>query len=373
MPTIAFAFDLDYAASNEVYHSLRESGPPLVENWDVAPLSYDFETMLVELLQSGRVDALAGSFLSDSWLETLGRRKLPMVNLSWLSTIQSVPTVTVDDEALGRQAAETLQKGGWSHFAFAGNASLHFSHLRRKSFREAAGRQAGEVPDLPVSKKTELTESLRTLPEDTAVFCATDPIARQVAQHCRLAGRSIPEEIGVLGVGNSPLESIFAGVELSSIPLPSRGIGRLAAQVLHEQLSGGDVPPRAYLVAPPAVVERESTRRPGFHDAVLEQALQHIRANFSRNLGVEEVARQAGVSRRSLELRFQKQLGQSPYRTIQNLRIEHAETLLRDTDLKILEVAALCGFPEQHRFSAFFKKWKKLAPKEFRRKIRASF
>ena len=94
MATIAFAFDLDYTVSNEVYQALRESGTSLDE-WNVVPLAYDFERVIVELLDSGRIDALAGSFMSDLWLQSLGKRQLPMVNMSWLSTIQSVPTVTV--------------------------------------------------------------------------------------------------------------------------------------------------------------------------------------------------------------------------------------------------------------------------------------
>ncbi|MBT3469912.1 MAG: hypothetical protein HN467_11360, partial [Opitutae bacterium] len=112
MPTIAFAFDLDYTASNEVFQSLRESGSTVGE-WEVIPLAYDFERVIVELLDSGRIDALAGSFMSDTWLESLGKPELPMVNLSWLSTIQSIPTVTVDDEAVGMHEARILLDRGW--------------------------------------------------------------------------------------------------------------------------------------------------------------------------------------------------------------------------------------------------------------------
>ena len=373
MPRIAFAFDLDFAYSNEVYHSLRASGPPLVDGWEVVPLAYDFETVAVELLDSGRIDALAGSFLSDSWLETLGREDLPMVNLSWLSTIQSVPTVTVDDVAVGRLAAENLLERGWEHLAFAGNPGLHFSRLREKGFAEVVRNGGGDVRELPISQAPAAARWLRETPEGTAVFCASDPVASRVAQLARQESRRIPEEVGILGVGNSPLESVFAGVEISSIPLPSEGIGRQAARILQTQLGEGPVPARSYLLPPGSLVERESTRRAGSQDRVLEKALQFMRANYGRELGVEEVAQHAGVSRRSLELRFQQHLGHGPYGEIQQLRLERAEELLRDTDLKILEVAALCGFPEQHRFSAFFKKWKKLAPKAFRSKMRGSF
>jgi LacI family transcriptional regulator len=372
MPTIAFAFDLDYTASNEVFQSLRESGLTL-DGWEVVPLAYDFERVIVELLDSGRIDALAGSFMSDTWLESLGKPELPMVNLSWLSTIQSIPTVTVDDEAVGRHAARILLDRGWQHFVFAGNASLYFSQLRLNGFSRELKEAGMETGLLPTTNRTDIVASMKEAEPSTAIFCATDQQARGVTKACRLAHRQIPNEIGILGVGNSPLESIFAGINLSSIPLPSRAIGKQAANILQMQLGGEVVPPRSFLIEPLPTVERDSTRLPGTTDPVLEKAKKFIDENFARDLGVDEVAQHAAISRRSLELRFKKALGHGPYSEIQRLRLQRAEILLRDTDLKIMEIAVRCGFPEQHRFSTFFRKWKKLAPKEFRHRIRDTF
>ena len=373
MNTIAFAFDLDYSASNEVYYSLRSNGSALFGDWELVPLAYDFETVVVDLFKSGRIDALAGSFISDSWLRSLGRKRIPMVNLSWLSNIQSVPTVTVDDVKVGQVAAENLFEQGWQQFAFAGNPSLEFSRLRNTGFKQVLDNAGCKVLEFPISRKAEAIKWLSTVEEGTVIFSANDSIARRVVLLAKQAERRIPEEIGVLGVGNSQLESIFAGVDISSISLPSEGIGMQAAKVLQAQIEKGPAEPCSYLLPPGPVMERETTRRPESNDAVLEEALLFIRANFSRDLGVDEVAKYSGVSRRSLELRFQKELGHGPYAEIQRLRLEQAEYLLRDTELKIKDVAARCGFPEQHRFSTFFRRWKKLAPKEFRSKIRGSF
>ncbi|MBT3470597.1 MAG: substrate-binding domain-containing protein [Opitutae bacterium] len=372
MPTIAFAFDLDYTASNEVFQSLRESASSL-DGWEVVPLAYDFERVIVELLDYDRIDALAGSFMSDIWLKSLGKPKLPMVNLSWLSTIQSIPTVTVDDEAVGMHAARILLERGWQNFVFAGNASLYFSQLRLNGFSRELKKVGMEPGLLPTASRSEIVAFIREAKPSTSIFCATDQLARSVTQACRQAGRQIPNEIGILGVGNSPLESIFAGINLSSIPLPSHAIGKQAANILRLQLEGKVVPPSSFLIPPLPTVERDSTRLPGTTDPVFEKAKLFIDENFMRDLGVDEVARHTAISRRSLELRFQKTIGHGPYREIQRLRLQRAEILLRDTDLKIMEIATRCGFPEQHRFSTFFRKWKKLAPKEFRRRIKGTF
>ena len=316
------------------------------------PLAYDFETVVVDLFKSGRIDALAGSFISDSWLRSLGRKRIPMVNLSWLSSIQSVPTVTVDDVKVGQVAAENLFEQGWQQFAFAGNPSLEFSRLRNTGFKQVLDNAGCKVLEFPISRKAEAIKWLSTVEEGTVIFSANDSIARRVVLLAKQAERRIPEEIGVLGVGNSPLESIFAGVDISSISLPSEGIGMQAAKVLQAQIEK-DRRTLFLSFAAGASLERETTRRPESNDAVLEEALLFIRANFSRDLGVDEVAKHSGVSRRSLELRFQKELGHGPYAEIQRLRLEQAEYLLRDTELKIKDVAARCGFPEQHRFSTF--------------------
>ncbi len=55
-------------------------------------------------------------------------------------------------------------------------------------------------------------------------------------------------------------------------------------------------------------------------------------------MNVNEVARQSGICRRTLELRFQRLLGCSPASEIRRVRIAHAIDLLQRTNLSVTTV-----------------------------------
>ena len=88
--------------------------------------------------------------------------------------------------------------------------------------------------------------------------------------------------------------------------------------------------------------------------------------NLAQPLTVDFVARNAGVSRRSLEMKFKETLGRSPYAEITRLRMERASNLLLDSELRIYQIGERCGYPEQHQFSSAFKRFWKSSPKAFR-------
>jgi len=52
---------------------------------------------------------------------------------------------------------------------------------------------------------------------------------------------------------------------------------------------------------------------------------------------------------------------------VNKARIEHAQRLLLDTSLPIIEIAALVGFEEQSYFSKVFKEKTNLSPGKYRK------
>jgi len=169
-----------------------------------------------------------------------------------------------------------------------------------------------------------------------------------------------------MGVGQVPLESVYAGMTLTSLALPGTAIGEAAAEALAVRLTNPEAPPGERLLPPGPVVRGESTRAVPGRDAAVERALAYAAAHLEEPLSVDELAREAGVSRRGLEVRFRASLGRAPYEAVQGLRRERAEELLRGTDLPVQDVARACGFPTQHPFSAAFKKWTGLSPRAWR-------
>lgn len=69
-----------------------------------------------------------------------------------------------------------------------------------------------------------------------------------------------------------------------------------------------------------------------------------------------ELARTLGVSSSSLYKVFGKYCGESPHRWLRRQSLERAALLLRTTDKKVAEVAALCGFANPKYFMSLFKR-----------------
>ncbi|WP_375174712.1 GlxA family transcriptional regulator [Pseudooceanicola sp.] len=76
----------------------------------------------------------------------------------------------------------------------------------------------------------------------------------------------------------------------------------------------------------------------------LLHVLRAMHANIEDPLTLEEMADNAGVSRRHMERMFTTVLGETPAATYRNIKLDKARALLAETDMTILEVAMATGF-----------------------------
>jgi transcriptional regulator GlxA family with amidase domain len=119
-------------------------------------------------------------------------------------------------------------------------------------------------------------------------------------------------------------------------------------------------------------------RRPGFQsqfsDALVAQtsssdplgaALTWARAHLV-DVDVEGLARQAGVSLRTLHRRCLEHVGTTPAKLLDKLRVEHARTLLSTSTLPAKTLAAQCGFGGTARMKRAFERELGVAPREYR-------
>jgi AraC-like DNA-binding protein len=103
------------------------------------------------------------------------------------------------------------------------------------------------------------------------------------------------------------------------------------------------------------------------HSRTEELALTYIRNHFDEPISLDDVARAALVSKRSLTRIFQANAGITVLDTIHELRIEKACTLLLESEQTCLEIANQCGFGSIQQFNRVFKKVKHTSPLEWRR------
>jgi AraC-like DNA-binding protein len=103
---------------------------------------------------------------------------------------------------------------------------------------------------------------------------------------------------------------------------------------------------------------------------VVQNALQHCRANSHRRLRVADVARAVGYSSSRLSHLFSAYIGQSVADHVRSLRMARARDLLETTDLTVSEVARRVGYGDPAHFSRAFKRSERVSPNAFRQRLR---
>jgi LacI family transcriptional regulator len=276
--------------------------------------------------------------------------------------------VFVDEEALARMALGHFRLLQRRHYAFCGRAGALATRERAEAFQrlmeppeETFARRDITVEQAVESART-LDEMLRALPLPACLLCYEDRIAERVLERCAELDLAVPGDLAVLSCGDDPLLSSLGESALSSIVFPSGEIGRAAARVLDRLLRGEPAEHRIYRVEPEELRIRDSTDPAASADPVLARALDFMRTRAGQPIAVEDVARAAGVSRRSLEVRFRDKLQKTVHRQLREMRMEKARGLIRSSNRAMEEIALECGFSSAATFSRAFHDWFGHAP-----------
>ena len=107
----------------------------------------------------------------------------------------------------------------------------------------------------------------------------------------------------------------------------------------------------------------------GNHQPKLIEAVALMEANLEETIGLDELARYVGISRRQLERLFQKHLNCVPSRYYLELRLNQARQLLLQTNLSIIDVALACGFISAPHFSKCYRDCFGIPPRDERRRL----
>lgn len=93
---------------------------------------------------------------------------------------------------------------------------------------------------------------------------------------------------------------------------------------------------------------------------------RYITAEYSSNITVQGLAKQFGYHEDYLERMFRAQYGTSIYQYLISVRIEHAAWLIRNTRMKLSDVAASVGYRDQSAFYRAFERINGMSPKAYR-------
>lgn len=284
------------------------------------------------------------------------KKKIPIVALDYGFPELVLPRVVGDHAAIGKLAAEQLLERGCRQFAWYCEKETIAGKLRARGFEEglrAAGHAMVVLPDPSFPGGTAkagapLGEQLKQLCAKgaAAVFAYSDTQATTVMHAALRAGLRIPEDLALLGVDDDPLAGGALPIPLSSVRHDLEGLGSQAAQVLGALMGGEKKAPMDQMqcVPPLGISIRRSTAGAAFPDSKIALAESFLRAHLADKINLEDVAKAAGLSTRSVDHLFRTTLGHSVHDELQRLRIRQAVSLLESTGQPVKLVAQKCGF-----------------------------
>lgn len=266
---IANPFFADVALGVE--EAIQEAGLGLVLcNSNEDP---QLERRYAELMEQQRVRGMLVTPANgdDAALRRLPQRGTPLVYVDRVVPDHHGCSVAVDDVLGGRLAASHLIELGHRRIAFVGGPPDLPQVVDRRSGARAAMADAGlpdnalvdiETRSLSFAAGRSAGEQLLGLPvghRPTAAFCANDLVALGLLQHTIATGRSVPQDLAIVGYDDIDFAGA-AAVPLTSVRQPRHKIGRIAARLVLDESANPDHQ-HERVVFKPYLVVRASTNR----------------------------------------------------------------------------------------------------------------
>lgn len=313
---------------------------------------------------------------------------LPIVGVGggfgWYDPASGIPYVYTDNERIARLGAEHLLACGFEQLAFCGFQRTQVNGWvaeRATAFANAC-REAGRSCDVFTGRQgtarrwrelqVELCDWISGLPKPVGIMACNDARARHVLEACRSLGLVVPRDVAVLGVDNDEVMCEVTDPPLSSVDQSARRIGYEAAAVLdrliRSRAGNGSAapPPRRAVISPIGVVARASTDTMATDDETVQLVLERLRANPWERPDVAALAREACVSRSTLEHRFRETVGRSIHEAFVRQRVAGVRRLVTETDLPLKAIAARTGFKSVQYMTTFLNRHTGLTPARLR-------
>lgn len=317
-----------------------------------------------------QADAIIGRWNS-SKAERLASLGIPIVFQNFTSRSSIYSNLTGDYVGTGRMAADFFIKRGYKNFAFCGLKNVIWSVERRQGYQARVREENGnfyckEIIRQKAEINRGLSEWLEALPKPVALFCCDDNMAFQLSTICRFRGMKIPEDISLLGVDNDELLCSCSEPAISSIGLQVEQGGYETAKLVHEQILSGTRESSSIRVVPAGIVCRQSTSRHNIKDIHVGRLVDYIEGHFTEDITIADILDLVPLSRRSIELRFKKEMGTTLYQYVLDCRIERLAFLLLTTESSVSDLAYEAGFKDVLNLSRIFKKYKGCTPAQYR-------
>ncbi|HEU5396036.1 MAG TPA: substrate-binding domain-containing protein, partial [Verrucomicrobiae bacterium] len=216
-------------------------------------------------------------------------------------------------------------------------------------------------------KRQWLANQLKEMPKPIAAFAASDGLALEMLEVCEEMGLAVPEEVAIVGAGNSLLAVDAMRTPISSVDVNMAMIGYEGARLLDHLMARQARPQKIVRISPSRLIVRKSSDAVAVKHEGIARTLRFMWAHCHEPITVNDLARVAAMSIRNFHQIFLATLGRSPGSELNRLRIERAKQLLSDSTDKIDIIAEKCGYEIDNSFRVAFKRVTGVSPQQYRK------
>jgi LacI family transcriptional regulator len=308
----------------------------------------------------------------------------PTVDFSYRRPQLPFAHVLEDHAAAGRLVAEHFLARGFRSLVYYSDAPNWVYEERGQGFVDMlaqAGRKCTWLRwhrsparrtgrDAWRRKREWLAEKMERANKPVAVFAAADGHAMDLLEACNSAGLKVPDEVAIVGAGDTLLAPDAMRIPISSVDTGIETLGFMGAELLDRLMGGAAVPKEPVRLPPVALMARKSSDAMAVPHDKVARCLRFIWDNCQKPIGVDDLVKVAAMSRRGLHQAFVEHVGRPPGAELQRVRIERSKRLLAASDDKLETVAGLCGYRRVNSFWLAFKHATGVSPQQYRQRVR---
>ncbi len=245
---IAVAFPLGAPHLEAVFHGIVSYARQRRLRWSflTSPESW---ALSVHQLRGWNGDGAVVMVNTPDELRQIAKASFPVVSISDALITTGVPSVTVDNAAIGRMAADHLLACGFRRFAYYGLHQTRYAQERETAFisrLEEQGSGCAQHNARPrfgsshadwMEEQEDLARWLKSLEKPLGLLAASGARADRPGV-CHLCHLRVPHDVGILGVNNDVTICEHCDPPLSTVSCNSEQVGQQAAAMLDRLLRG---------------------------------------------------------------------------------------------------------------------------------------
>jgi AraC family transcriptional regulator len=104
------------------------------------------------------------------------------------------------------------------------------------------------------------------------------------------------------------------------------------------------------------------------HMRTIEKAKEYMNENFADDISLQELSDHCAITPFHFSRTFRKFTTYTPHQYLLNIRLKHAEMLLRNSNQQIADISFASGFNSIEHFATIFRQKFKASPSQYRKK-----